>query len=153
MTLTLLLKTISIVFAKKQVNLNALARITHYLNIQKRRTVMKSFVTAEFYYCPLIWMLHSRHLNHKINSIHERALRITYQDNTSTFQEQLNKSNSVSIHHRNLQVLATEMLKTHWDLPPEILRKNFLSETCSYKLCRSNIFEERQVHSIYHGTK
>ena len=54
-------------------------------------------------------MFHSRRLNNKINSIHERALRITYQDNTSTFQELLNKDNFVLMHHRNLQVLATEM--------------------------------------------
>ena len=79
--------------------------------MQERRTIMKSFVTSQFSYCPLIWMFHSRRLNNKINSIHEGALRITYQDNVSTFQELLNKDNSVSIHHRKLQVLATECLK------------------------------------------
>ena len=89
--------------------LNALARVAPYMNIQKRRIIMKSFVTSQFGYCPLIWMFHSRRLNNKINSIHERALRITYQDHISTFQELLNKDNSISIHHRNLQVLATEM--------------------------------------------
>ena len=87
---------------KANQKLNALARMAPYMNIQKRRTIMKSFVTSQFNYCPLIWMFHSRRLNNKINSIHERALRITYQDNTSTFQELLNKDNSVSIHHRNL---------------------------------------------------
>ena len=71
---------------------------------------MKSFVTSQFDYYPLIWMYHSRHLNNEINSIHERALRITYQ-NTSTFQELLNKGKSGSIQHRNLQVLANEILK------------------------------------------
>ena len=67
-------------------------------------------------------MFHSRRLNNKINSIHERALRITYQDHISTFQELLNKDNSVSIHHRNLQTLATEMFKIHTGLSPDILR-------------------------------
>ena len=57
--------------------LNALARVTPYMNIQKRRIIMKSFVTSQFGYCPLIWMFHSRRLNSKINFIHERALRIT----------------------------------------------------------------------------
>ena len=66
-------------------------------------------LTSQFGCCPLIWMFHSRPVNNKINSIHERALRITYQDHISTFQELLNKDNSISIHHRNLQVLATEM--------------------------------------------
>ena len=40
-----------------------------YMNIQKRRTIMKSFVTSQFSYCSLIWMFHSRRLNNKINSI------------------------------------------------------------------------------------
>ena len=68
-------------------------------------------------------MFHSCRLNNKINSINERAQKVTYQDNKSTFQELLNKDNSVSIHHRNLQVLATEMFKIHRSLFPEILRE------------------------------
>ena len=128
--------------------LNVLARIAPYMNIQKRRTIMKSFVTSQFSYCPLIWMFHSRPLNNKINSIHERALRITYQDNTCTFQELLNKDNSVSIHHRNLQVLATEMFKIHRGLSPEILRETFVSKTSSYNLRRNDTFKKRKVHSV-----
>ena len=58
---------------KASQKLNALARIAPYMNIQKGRTIMKSFVTSQFSYRPLIWMFHSRRLN-KINSIHERAL-------------------------------------------------------------------------------
>ena len=67
-------------------------------------------------------MFHSRRLNNKINCIREKALRITYQDHISAFQEVLLKYNSVSIHHRNLQALATEMFKIHRNLPPDILR-------------------------------
>ena len=96
------------------------------MNIPKRRIIMKSFVTSQFGYCPLIWMFHSRRLNNKTNSIHERALRITYQDHISTFQELLNKNNTVSIHHRNLQALATEMFKIHRGFSPDILREIFV---------------------------
>ena len=138
---------------KASQKLNALARFAPYMNIQKRRTIMKSFVTSQFSYCPLIWMFHSRRLNNKINSIHERALRITYQDNMPTFQELLNKDNSVSIHHRNLQVLATEMFKIHRGLSPEILRETFVSKTSSYNLRRNDTFGKRKVHSVYHGTE
>ena len=83
---------------------------------------MKSFVTSQFGYFQLVWMFHSRRLSNKINSIHERTKRITYQDHISTFQELLNKDNSVSIHHRKLQALATEMFKIHRELSPDILR-------------------------------
>ena len=103
---------------------------------------MKPFVTSQFStdiilgtlynifeisYCPLIWMFHSRRLNNKINPRHEKALMNTYQDNTSTFQELINKDNSVSIHNRNLQDLVTEMFNTHRGLSPEILRETFIS--------------------------
>ena len=50
---------------KTSQKLNALGRIAPYMNIQKRRTIMKSFVTSQFRYCPLIWMFHSRRLNNK----------------------------------------------------------------------------------------
>ena len=98
-------------------------------------------------------MFHSRRLNNKINSIHERALRITYQDHISTFQELLNKDNSVSIYYKKLQALATEMFKIHWDLSPDILKEIFVLKISLYNLRRNNAFERRQVHSVYHGTE
>ena len=45
------------------------------------------------------------------NGLHERCLRITYIDKQSSFNELLQKDGSVSIHVRNLLVLATEMYK------------------------------------------
>ena len=84
--------------------------------------------------------------------MHEKGLRITYQDNTSTFQELL-KDNSVSMHHRNFHVLTTEII--HRGLSAEILRETFVSKTSLYNLLRNNTFEIRQVHSdsIYQGTE
>ena len=132
--------------------LNALAIVGPYMNMKKRGIIMKSFVTSQFGYCPLIWMFHSRRLNNKIK-LYERALRITYQDHISTFQELLNKGNFVSIYHRNLQVLATEMFKIHRSLSQDILREIFAPKISSYNVRRNNTFERCQVHSVYHGTE
>ena len=104
-------------------------------------------------YCPLVWICHSRKLNNKINAIHESVLRITYGDRQSSFQQLLEKDNSVSIHHRNLQVLATEMFKISRNLCPELLNDIFLKRTNPYNLRRNHTFYSRQVHSVYHGTK
>ena len=57
-------------------------------------------------------MFHSRKLNHRINNIHERALRIVFRDYESTFQQLLKQNKSVSIHQRNLQIPATKIFKT-----------------------------------------
>ena len=75
-------------------------------------------------------MCHSRGLNNKINSIHERSLSIVYDDKSSTFEELLEKDNSVSIHHKNLQVLATEIYKVINGISPQIMQKIFqITET------------------------
>ena len=71
--------------------------------------IMKSFTESQFGYCPLIWMFHSRGLKNKINRIHERALRITYNDKSSLYGELLTKDRSVTIHHRNIRALAIEI--------------------------------------------
>ena len=138
---------------KASAKLNALARISGYMNLPKRRMIMKSFITSQFGYCPLIWMFHSRAVNNKFNSIHERALRITYNDSKSTFEELLSKDNSVSIHLRNLQALATEMYRIKNDMAPELLNALFQNRTLPYNLRTNSSFSVRQVHSAYHGTE
>ena len=56
-------------------------------------------------------MLHSRTLNSRINNIHERALRLTYKDNKSSFEQLLEKDHSVTVHQKDLEVLGTEIFK------------------------------------------
>ena len=80
---------------KASQKLSAPARITLYMNIQKQKIIMKSFVNSQIGYSLLIWIFQSRRLNSTINSMYKTALKIKYQDNTSTFQELLNKGNSV----------------------------------------------------------
>ena len=80
-----------------------LARMATYIPNEKKRILFKAFIESQFSYCPLIWMFCSRKLNRKINFIHERALRLVFDDYTSTFEQLLRKDNSVIIHHRNIQ--------------------------------------------------
>ena len=88
--------------------LNALVRLAPFMNVDKKRMIMKAFIELQFGYCPLVWIFHGRTLNNKINRIHERALRIIYNDKSSSFQNLLEKDNSVTIHHTNIKILATE---------------------------------------------
>ena len=90
--------------------------------LEKRKTVMKAYIASRFGYCLLVGMFHSRSLNSKINSLHERVLRITYGDKSFSFENLLKKGNSVSIHHRNIQALASEMFKVKNNIAPEIMK-------------------------------
>ena len=54
--------------------------IARYMAINKRRVLMKIFLSSHLPYCPLIKMSHSRKNQHRINSIHKIALRLFYED-------------------------------------------------------------------------
>ena len=80
---------------KASQRLHALARIAPFMDSLKLVTVMNAFKTSQFSYCPLIWMFHGRKTDHKINKIHEKALRLAYKDSVSTFEQLLTRNNSV----------------------------------------------------------
>ena len=91
------------------------------MDLAKRKSLMKAFITYQVNYCPLIWMFHSRQLNNRINEMHERALKLLYRVNKLTFNDLLELDNSVTIHQRKLQILAREKCKTENSLAPEIM--------------------------------
>ena len=101
--------------SKANQKLSALSRIAKLLSFNKRRTLFKAFVESQFKYCPIVWMFHSRRTNNKINRLHERALRIVYDDDVSTFDQLLAMDKSFCIHHQNIQRLLIEIYKALHD--------------------------------------
>ena len=67
-------------------------------------------------------MFHSRELNNRINKKLRGTLRLVYKDsNKLTFDDLLQLDNSVTIHQRNFQILATEIFKVKNTFAPEIM--------------------------------
>ena len=104
------------------------------MSINQRKMIMNAFVRSQFSYCTLIWMCHSRTIHSIINNIHERALRIVYKDNISSFALLLEKSGSVSIHHRNLQALAIDIYKVLSNLSSPLMSVLFKLKETRYNL-------------------
>ena len=110
---------------KASQKLNALSRLCSLIPFAQRKLLMNAFFDSQFSHCPLIWMLHNRQVNTKINNLHYRALRIMYSDEASSFAELLNKDGTVTVHHRNLQFLVTEMYKVFKDMSPTFMKDIF----------------------------
>ena len=108
---------------KAGLKLNALARITPYMDLNKKRLLLNAFFMSQFNYCQLVWMCHNRTKNNKINRLHERCLRLIYNDWKSSFEQLLEIDSSVSAHDRNLTTLATEMYKIHHAISPTIMNE------------------------------
>ena len=133
--------------------LHALTRISDFMSEEKRKLIMKAFFTSQFSYCPLVWMFHSRTLNNRINKLHERALRIVYKDNDSSFEELLKKDNSVTIHERNLQVLATEIFKWTKNQAPQVMNDIFQHKSHRYNLRHGTDLRGKNARTNRYGTE
>ena len=55
-------KLIENICQKKNRKLNALVKVTNYMELPERRILMNMFFKAQFKYSPVIWMFHSRSL-------------------------------------------------------------------------------------------
>ena len=64
----------------------ALGRVCKFLSLERWRSLMKAFIESQFEYCPLVWMFCCRSSKNRINHLHKRALRIFYNDHSSTFE-------------------------------------------------------------------
>ena len=100
-------------------------RVSKYMDEEKLKLLMTTFIESQFNYCPRLWMFHNRSINKRINSLQERALRVVYKDDNLTFEQLVEKNNSFTIHERNLQKLALLMYKAKHKLCPEPIQEIF----------------------------
>ena len=82
-----------VICKKVSSKVTALARMVKLIPVDRKRILMTAFVESQFSYCPLIWMFCSRKMNRRINHVHERALRLVYDDYVSPFDVLLRKKN------------------------------------------------------------
>ena len=126
-----------------------LFRVAPSMNCNQKMQMHAFFcLFEEFNYYPLVWMLHSRKLNSKINRL--RDYTIMYNNNPSTFEELLELDNSVSIHHRNLQCLAMELYKIFSAISPDIMNDILpLNILFIYDIRKRQMLYSRFLKSVY----
>ena len=129
--------------------LSVLSRLSNLRTFQQRGILMKSFVEAQFGYFPSVWMFHGGEINRKINHIHKRSLCFVYGDYKSYFKDLLKKDKSV--HHRNIQSLAIELLKVKENLSNKIMSDIFPTRILSCNLRSQTDFFRNTVNTTKYG--
>ena len=115
---------------------------------------MNAFFKSQFSYSPVAWIMHSRKLKKKINRLHERCLHLAYNDDLSSFEELLERGNSVSVRKRNIQCLAIELYKVFNDICPDIMKNVFpLSASSNCDIRSRCTFTTRSVKTVYYETE
>ena len=130
------------------------ARVSKYMTLPKRRLLMSSYITSQFNYCPVVWMILNRKLNKKISKVHEKALRIVYGDHKTCFTELFNIAKSVTIHQRNLQYLLIEIYKVKKGISPTIMNEIFqFFKNPAYELKSGVHLPSRNSRTVFFGTE
>ena len=143
---------VSSICTKASQKLHALSRVSNFMTFKQRKIIMNTFISSQFGYCPLVWMFHSRKLNNRINRLHERALRVVYNDDKSSFEELLTKDESFTVHERNIQTMAIELYKVAYGLSPKIMNLIFpLKDQIIYPT--ENIFKTCNVKTVSWGSE
>ena len=106
---------------KASYKLHTLRRIREYLTVEKPRILDNTFIDNQFNYAPLIWMFAGKTLSNKICKIHQRTLRVVYNEYNKSYGELLQLNNNVSIHQRHFQYVALEVFKSLMHLNPEFM--------------------------------
>ena len=123
------------------------------MNLSKEKKLMSSFLNLQFNYCLFIWMLENRVINNTINCLHERYFRLLYGDKSSSFEKLLGQGKSVTIHTRNLQILATEKFKIYRNISPPIFSEIFHQLGNNYNIRINSDFAMPNVRFVFHGSE
>ena len=146
---------ISKLVKKANSKLFVIRRGLKWLTLSKRKILLNSFVQSQFVYAPLAWMLCGKVANKKINKVHFKFLKMLYDDDTSTYEQLLDKYDEFTVHQKNIQKLMIEMYKVKNDLGPSLLNDIF-KKANNYKgptLRRNKDFHRPTIKKHNYGEK
>ena len=144
-------KYLSNITKNANIKFNALKRVQKYMTTDKKKRIFSSFIKSQVNYCPLVWMVFTKNSIGRINSIHERCLRLIQQNYTSDFEVLLKNSNKKTVPQKCIELLMTEVYKYQNGLSPDILSDIFKLRENTYNLRTFHICESQNIRTKKFG--
>ena len=116
------------------------------------RLLFKAFFDSQFKYCPRTLMFYSRTTNDKVNKLYERALWLVSDNYESTFEDLLEKGNSFTARHFNIETLCIELYKVFIGRSQRIFSDSFERKNINYNLRSQPDFVISQITTVYKGS-
>ena len=92
--------------------LNALARISKYLDPKSKSIIYNSFIRSNFEYCQLVGHFCGKTNNNKLEKIQERLLRILQDTYELSYEELLNRNGYSTLLLHRIKLLLLETYKS-----------------------------------------
>ena len=97
-------------------------------------------------------MFYSRTTNDKVNKLYERALWLVSDNYESTFEDLLEKGNSFTARHFNIETLCIELYKVFIGRSQRIFSDSFETKNINYNLRSQPDFVISQITTVYKGS-
>ena len=76
--------------------INSLKQISKFLTRDSRKSIYRSFIAANFNYSPIFWIFFGKKNTYKLEKLQERALRLAFCDQNSSYDEVFKRGNFLS---------------------------------------------------------
>ena len=141
--------------AKAARQLNALSRISKFLNFRARKLVFQSFIMSNFTYCPLVWHFCGKLNNTKIEKIQERAIRIVCNDRSSEYTDLIEKLNTCTMLQSRLRNILVEVYKSLIPEPsnPIYIRDFINLKSVSYNMRDCSLLDQPKKRTTKFGLR
>ena len=96
-------------------------------------------------------MFYSRNTNNKINQLHERALRLVYDDYELHFEKLLEKDVLFTARHYTIQTLCIELYKIYHNIAQTMFSDLFICNNNTYNIRAKSDFVIPQINTVLKG--
>ena len=122
--------------------INALKRLSKFLNERSRVLIYRSFITSNFNYCPVTWMFCGRKNVTELEKLQERALRFVFKDDNSSYIDLLKRGKFLSLPAYRIRNLATEVFICFHGTNPVYFNNLFCKQEIKYDLRDKTLLEQ-----------
>ena len=131
--------------------INALRRVSKYLNEDNRIATYRAFISSNFNYCPLAWIFCGSKNMTKLEKLQERALRFVYKDRDCSYEDLLKRGHFLSLSKSRYRFLAIEVFKCVKGLNPQYMNNFFKIKSIPYGFRDSTILEQPEFNTKTYG--
>ena len=141
---------VSFIYTKAAFQLNALARISNYLDESTRKIIHNSFLASNFNFCLPVWNFCGATNSNKIEKIQERCLRLIYKDYESSYQRFFLMANTTTLVISRLRILILDVFKSIRQLNPKCISELFEVKSFGYSLKNhANVLQPKRRTPTY----
>ena len=133
--------------------INALKRVSKYLDENCRIMIYKTFISSNFNYCPVSWMFCGKANVDKLEKLQERALRFVFRDTTSSYENLLTRGDFLPLSVYRIRWLGIEVYKCFNGLNPNYLNNFFKQPSQKYELRDSHRLEQPKFNTFAYGLR